>query len=194
MRIDPLYQRSYCGHQKGFSLIEVLIGLVLSGLLMSMVAMVLGQSVTNNEVVRSSAGLSSRMFTLRRILHRDLQNIVVGKGIYVEDSGFGLPTSNNFLIDGGVQVEARWDLSANMIRRHEENPAMHYESSFFFLRGLKSWRLEFFDGEKGAWVASVQFKNRAVQGNSGIKALRLELNFEDGQRVLLVERVPYANQ
>lgn len=180
--------------QKGFSLIEVLIGLVLSGLLMSMVAMVLGQSVTNNEVVRSSAGLSSRMFTLRRILHRDMQNIVAGKSLSVEDYGFAIPTNNNFLIDGAVQVEAKWDFSGNMIRRHEENDKMNYGSSFMLLRGLDSWRLELLDGQKGAWIASPQFMNRPLQGVSVIKALRLQLTFEDGQRLLLVERIPYANQ
>lgn len=121
--------------QCGFSLIEVLIGLILSGLLMSMVAMVLGQSVTNNEVVRSSAGLSSRMFTLRRVLHRDLQNIEPGKIITVTENGFMISTTNNFLIDGGVLVKADWDLSGNMIRRHEESHILNYGSSFQFLRG-----------------------------------------------------------
>ncbi|WP_432734436.1 PulJ/GspJ family protein [Maridesulfovibrio sp. FT414] len=180
--------------QKGFSLVEVLIGLVLSGLLMSMVAMVLGQSVTNNEVVRTSAGLSSRMFTLRRILHRDLQNIVVGKSVYVVENGFGLPTYNNFLMDGGVMVEASWDFSANMVRRHEENSALEYGSTYQLLRGFSSWRLELLDGKNGAWVAADQFRNRPLSTMPAIKALRLELFFEDGQSLLLVERIPYANQ
>ncbi len=86
--------------QKGFSLIEVLIGLVLSGLLMSMVAMVLGQSITNNEVVRSSAGLSSRMFTLRRILHRDMQNIIPGSTIGLESNGFSVESTHNVILEG----------------------------------------------------------------------------------------------
>lgn len=116
--------------QKGFSLIEVLIGLVLSGLLMSMVAMVLGQSVTNNEVVRSSAGLSSRMFTLRRILHRDMQNVIPGSAMGVEDNGFSLETSHNILLKGAGPILVNWDFSSNMIRRNEESPDLDFENFF----------------------------------------------------------------
>ncbi|WP_320171806.1 prepilin-type N-terminal cleavage/methylation domain-containing protein [Maridesulfovibrio sp.] len=180
--------------QGGFSLVEVLIGLVLSGLLMSMVAMVLGQSVTNNEVVRSTAGLSSRMFTMRRVLHRDLQNISVGKTLETGDNGFSIFTSSNFLVDGGVEVKAEWDFSANMIRRSESNENLGYSSSFQFLRGLESWRLEFLDSRNNAWVGAAQVGSRAVSSASGLKALRLELVFDDGQKIMFVERVPYANQ
>ncbi|WP_051249611.1 prepilin-type N-terminal cleavage/methylation domain-containing protein [Maridesulfovibrio zosterae] len=186
------YSEAACDQQQGFSLIEVLIGLVLSGLLMSMVAMVLGQSITNNEVIRSSAGLSSRMFTLRRILHRDFQNIILGSSVSVEDNGFGIKTTNNFLIDGGIKVDADWDFSGNMIRRHEENKSLEYNNSFQLLRGLKSWRIEVLDGDKGIWISGVQFSSRSVTSTSDLKAIRLNLVFEDGHSLSLVERIPYV--
>lgn len=189
------FQNNSCSitrSQRGFSLIEVLIGLVLSGLLMSMVAMVLGQSITNNEVVRSSSGLSSRMFTLRRVLHRDLQNILVGKTVFIESEGFGLQTTNNFLIDGGVGVEVIWDFSGNMIRRRERSESLDYENSFQMLRGLKSSKLELLDGAKGVWISSVQYQNRPLNLKSAIKAIRISFTFEDGNSLLIVERIPYA--
>jgi len=174
--------------------VEVLVGLVLSGLLMSMVATVMGQSITNNEIVRSSAGLSSRMFTLRRILHRDLQNKVPSKPVIVGPDGFSFVTANNFLIDGGVEVEASWDFTGNMIRRHELSESLDYTTSFQMLRGVKSWRLELLDGESGVWVSSEQYKNRALTLRSMVKALRINMVFEDGMSISLVERIPYATQ
>ncbi|WP_421903751.1 PulJ/GspJ family protein [Maridesulfovibrio sp.] len=178
--------------QKGFSLIEVLIGLVLSGLLMSMVAMVLGQSVTNNEVVRSSAGLSSRMFTLRRILHRDLQNIVPGRPLGVEEEGFSLESTHNVLLEGAGPIIVNWDFSSNMIRRLEKSPDLEFENSFFLMRGLKSWGLEFLDADKNVWISRSQQSARAMSGKSTVKAFRLKLRFEDGKDVIIVERIPYA--
>ena len=178
--------------QAGFSLVEVLIGLVLSGLLMSMVSMVLGQSITNNEVVRSSAGQSSRMFTMRRLLHRDFQNRVIGGSITVKEDGFGIGTANNFLLDGGSPVEAVWDFSGNMIRRHETREDIKYDKSFQLVSGIRSWQLELLDRKDGVWVSAIQNKGRGITLESVIKAVRLNLVFEDGQRVLIVERVPYV--
>ncbi|MBI9112663.1 MAG: prepilin-type N-terminal cleavage/methylation domain-containing protein [Maridesulfovibrio ferrireducens] len=178
--------------QSGFSLIEVLIGLMLSGLLMSMVAMVLGQSITNNEVIRSNVSLSSRMFTLRRILHRDLQNRLIDGGISVKADGFEFVSTNNYLEDGAVPVTVLWDFSGNMIRRFEQSDMLEYENSFQLMRGVTSWTLELLDGNNGSWISSAQYKSRALSSKSSIKALRLNLTFEDGQRILIVERVPYA--
>ena len=190
------FQRNhiYPESQKGFSLIEVLIGLVLSGLLMSMVAMVLGQSVTNNEVVRSSAGLSSRMFTLRRILHRDLQNIIPGRPLGVEGDGFSLESTHNVLLEGAGPIVINWDFSSNMIRRLEKSPDLEFENSFFLMRGLKSWRLEFLDADKNVWISRSQQSARALSGKSVVKAFRLKLRFEDGKDVMIVERIPYATE
>ena len=190
---------SQCSHtlsesQKGFSLIEVLIGLVLSGLLMSMVAMVLGQSVTNNEVVRSSAGLSSRMFTLRRILHRDLQNILPGKALVVKDDGFSIESSHNVLMEGAGPINVSWDFSANMIRRFEKSPGLDFENSFFLMHGLKSWGIEFLDANKNVWISRSQMAARAMSSMSTVKALRLKLRFDDGKDVMIVERIPYATE
>lgn len=178
--------------QGGFSLIEVLIGLVLSGLLMSMVAMVLGQSITNNEVVRSNVGLSSRMFTLRRILHRDLQNRVLRGTIDVEGNGFRLSSTNNLLEDGAVAVNVDWDFSGNMILRSEHSESIKYESSFQLLRGVTTWSLDFLDGKENSWISAAQYKARPLNLKSAVKALRLNLSFEDGQHILIVERIPYA--
>ncbi|WP_031482613.1 PulJ/GspJ family protein [Maridesulfovibrio frigidus] len=185
-------KNSHSLREGGFSLIEVLVGLILSGLLMSMVAMVLGQSITNNEVVRSNVGLSSRMFTLRRILHRDLQNRVIGGILEMREDGFKLVTSNNSLEDGAVPVNVFWDLSGNMIRRHEDSDKLSYASSFQLMRGVSSWTLEILDGRDGTWISALQLENRPLNLDSVIKAIRLNLVFEDGQRTLIVERIPYA--
>ena len=192
MRNSLIISGSTKSTPNGFSLIEVLIGLVLSGLLMSMVAMVLGQSITNNEVVRTSVGLSSRMFTLRRILHRDMQNRMIGSVITVKNNGFGLTSTNNFLEDGAVTVEVFWDFSGNMIRRYERADGVSYSNSFQLLRGISSWSLEMLDGKDGSWISAVQYKAKPLKMKSFIKAVRLNLTFEDGQNILLLERVPYV--
>ncbi|NDV27136.1 prepilin-type N-terminal cleavage/methylation domain-containing protein [Desulfovibrio sp. JC010] len=180
--------------QAGFSLIEVLIGLVLSGLLMSMVAMVLGQSVTNNEVVRSSAGLSSRLFTLRRILHRDLQNIVPGRMVGAGATGLTFESSHSITIENSGPVVVSWDFSSEMVRRIEKSPDLEFENSQLLMRGLKSWRLEFLDIDKNVWISLSQQRAKGVSDRSTVKAFRLRLNFEDGKEVMLLERIPYAQE
>ncbi|WP_320006658.1 prepilin-type N-terminal cleavage/methylation domain-containing protein [Maridesulfovibrio sp.] len=179
--------------QAGFSLIELLIGLVLSGLLMSMVAMVLGQSITNNEVVRSSSGLSTQMFTLRRILHRDLQNIVINRPISVEKTGLSFESNHCILLEGIGAVSVFWDFSSNMIRRTENSNSLGYGNTYMLMRGLDSWTVEFL-GNNNVWVSRSQQSNRAVRGHSGVKAIRLKLRFDDGQDVMIVERIPYATE
>lgn len=59
---------------------------------------------------------------------------------------------------------------------------------------MKSWRLELLDARNGAWIAAEQFRSRAMAVVPMIRALRLELVFDDGQNVLIVERIPYAAQ
>jgi general secretion pathway protein J len=177
--------------QAGFSLIEVLIGLVLSGLLMSMVAMVLGQSITNNEVVRSSSGLSSRMFTLRRILHRDLQNITPGASISGDGTSLIIATNNCILKPGLGTVLVTWDFSSNMIRRIESSDELEFENSYFLMRGLEYWNVEFLDGKNNVWISARQQKEQALTGGV-TKALRMKMRFDDGQDVTIVERIPYA--
>lgn len=178
--------------QQGFTLIEVMIGLVLSAMLMSMVSMVLGQSITNNEVVRNKVGLSSRMFTLRRILHRDFQSSVPGTSIAVEDSGFQLTTMNNHLLDSGLKVTVEWDFSDNMIRRSESSGNLKYEDSFLLARRVSSWQVDLLESKTDVWVSLLQYKNQPLHVNNVIKAVRISLTFENGKSVTMVERVPYA--
>ena len=190
---DPSGNHLPADRQAGFSLIEVLIGLVLSGLLMSMVAMVLGQSVTNNEVVRSSAGLSSQMFTLRRILHRDLQNIVINRPISVEKDGLSFESNHCILLEGIAGVTVFWDFSSNMIRRTEKADSLSYGNTYMLARGLKSWSVEFL-GTNNVWISQSQQGNKAVRGKAGVKAIRLKLSFENGQDAMIVERIPYVTE
>lgn len=178
--------------QQGFSLMEVLIGLVLSGMLMAMVGMVLGQSITNNEVVRNKVGLSARMFTLRRILHRDFQNRVPGGTLTAEDDGFELTTTNNFLLDAGMEVKARWVFSGNMIRRHESSAKLEYDNSFLLVRGVSSWNVEVLESRTGTWASLLQYKSQPLRVDNVIRAVRISLVFEDGKSISMVERVPYA--
>ncbi|WP_319763668.1 prepilin-type N-terminal cleavage/methylation domain-containing protein [Maridesulfovibrio sp.] len=179
--------------QGGFSLIEVLIGLVLSGLLMSMVAMVLGQSITNNEVVRSSSGLSARMFTLRRILHRDLQNILPGTSVSGDGTSLTIATNNCIFKPGVGTVTVTWDFSSSMIRRKEISDAFEFENSYFLMRGLDSWTVEFLDGKNDVWNSARQQTGRGLTGGL-TKALRMKMRFDDGQDVTIVERIPYATE
>lgn len=179
-------------NSRGFTLIEVMIGLVLSAMLMAMVGMVLGQSITNNEVVRKKVGLSSRMFTLRRVLHRDLSSRVPGASFGATENGFEITTMNNHLLDSGVQVVVRWDFSGNMIRRYESSSRLKYERSFLLDRGLASCRIDVLSARNNAWVSLLQVQSQGLTGSSTYKAIRLNLGFDDGKSITLVERIPYA--
>ncbi len=172
----------------GFSLVEVLVSLVVSGILMAMLAMVMGQVVQNDEALRGLTGKTTEAATLRRILHRDLAGI--GKPITLHPAGFSFTSSHNHLVSGPLPLDVFWTFQDGVVRRVERLPAMSYASEMVFATGLRGWQVDYFDLKSGAWING---KSGTLPENGVLlSGLCLTLVFADQTQLKIVERIPYV--
>ena len=173
--------------KKGFSLIEILVALAVAGVLIALVLRVVNQVARNSEILKSGVRVSSEAARLRRVLHRDLQNI---KGnLAVSTEGFSLTTSHNFLSGRPLEVAVRWDFSEKNVRRVEEEPELSYTKDMILLPELKSWDAELFHPEKKRWFSLRSWL--LSKFNAAPSAIKLVLNLPDREEIEMVERLPY---
>lgn len=172
----------------GFSLIEVLVSLMVSGILMAMISMVMGQVVQNDEALRGLVGKTAEAATLRRILHRDLSS--VQGPLKLDPAGFSFPSTHNHLLAGPLPVTVTWTFREGIIRRLESAPDIRYASEIIFARNLRDWQMEFHDLNGNVWING---KSGAALGPANlISGLRLTLLFADQSQLKILERIPYA--
>jgi len=173
--------------RKGFSLIEVLVALAVAGVLIALVLRVVNQVTRNSEILEAGLHISSETARLRRILHRDLQNIEAGPAFSHE--GFSLTTSHNFLSGKPLAVAVVWDFSEKNVRRVEEAPELSYAKDMILVQELKSWDAQLFHpGKKRGFDLRSWLLSRFDAAPSAIKLI---LNFPDRGEVEMVERLPY---
>ncbi len=172
----------------GFSLIEVLVSLVVSGILMAMLSMVMGQVVQNDETLRGLVGKTAEAATLRRILHRDLAEI---QGpIQLEPTGFSFPSSHTNLMPAPLPLTVTWSFREGSIRRLEAMPALQYNAEVVFAKNVRDWQMEFYDLATNTWLNG---RGGASLGlGKSISGLRLTLLFADQTQLKIVERIPYV--
>lgn len=170
---------------QGFSLVEVLVSLVLSGILMAMVTMVMAQVVGNDETLKTLVGKTGEAATLRRILHRDLAGSS-GK-IEITPSGFSLVSGQNSLLSAPLPVKVEWTFQGGSLLRRESEPGIQYASVMTMVRAPRELRLEFYDLSRNTWVNINNSPDaKAVSG------IRLSMVLADSSQMTIVERLPYA--
>ena len=174
--------------KKGFSLIEILVALAVAGVLIALVLRVVNQVARNSEILESGVRVSSEAARLRRVLHRDLQNI---KGsLAVSTEGFSLTTSHNFLSGRPLAVEVNWDFSEKNVRRVEEESELSYAKDMILFPELKSWDAELFHPAKKRWFGLQSWL--LSKFDVAPSAIKLILKFPDRGEIEMVERLPYV--
>ncbi len=172
---------------EGFTIIEVLVSLVIAGLLMAALGMVMTQVIQNDAVLADVQGASTRTATLRRLLHRDLQNLQ--GDIKPTPEGFAFPTSHNLLLDSSLTVHVAWSFTSSQVRRTESVSAMDYHVEQILASGLDSWGMKVLDLKRGRWIDLMGAPLDKLDIHPG--AIRLELVL-GGEDISLLERIPYA--
>ena len=172
--------------RNGFSLIEILVALVVAGILLGLVLRTVNQVAHNSEVLGVELRISSEAARLRRVLHRDLQNI---NGEFIPSrEGFSLATSHNFLSGQPLPMNVTWDFSEKNVRRVEEEPGLSYTKELVLLPELKSWEAQLFHPGKKRWfdLRSWLLSNFETAPS----AVKLILNLPGREKIEMVERVP----
>ena len=169
----------------GFTLVEVLVSLVLSGILMAMVTMVMAQVVGNDETLKTMVSKSTEAATLRRILHRDLAG--ASGRIVVTPTGFSLITNQNGLLPAPLPVKVEWAFLGGSLIRREAESQLEYASSMTLVRAPREFRLEIYDLSRHIWVNI----NNSPDSKSA-SGVRLSLVLADKSQLTIVERIPHA--
>jgi len=172
----------------GFTLIEVLVSLALAGILVSIIAGVMGQGILTSQALLRESRSETEKTVLRRLLHRDIKNMIWNSSLEPTPEGFRIKTGHNTLIPCSLPVEALWIFSNGKITRFEENKDLSYEKSHVLSRELKSFDLEFLTLEDKRWVGLESWL--MSQDMSGPRAVRMSLGIGKNTSFEIVEHLP----
>lgn len=182
------------GCKLGFSLIELLIALAVSGILLAVL------SGTMQEITGASMSLDNRAeeakkrLTLQRLFHRDVQNMTEPESLFFEKESVIFNTSHSTLMDSPYPVKVTWDFSKKRITRIEENELIEYESKAVIATGLSSWNFQAFNATLERWMDFDALKTVTAKSREAVlelSAMKLVLGFGN-MNINTVERLPYA--
>ena len=133
--------RQLCCGPQGFSLIELLVAMTITGILVVLLGQSMDRIMSNSAAIMNSLKYSDEMIALRKIFHRDVQNIADFNTFSVGKNGFSFVTTHNLLSDGPVPVNVDWDFSRAEVNRIEQVTELSYrkKNSYF----TKNTELEF---------------------------------------------------
>lgn len=172
----------------GFTLLEVLVGLVLAGVLGAMIAATAKQNILSSQALLQQVPTETVKTTLRRILHRDIQNMQLGSRLQPTSQGFRLSSGHNLLLNASFPVSITWSFSQGELLRREENPELGYVKEQTLCSELSSFKLEFLPTGAERWVQHQAWLLDKERPDPA--ALRLQLDMSGRKQVRIIERVP----
>ncbi len=170
---------------KGFTLVEVLAGLIIAGILSAILASVINQGIQTSQALLEERDSSIHKAALRRIIHRDIKNMEVRTSIKPETSGFSLITSHNILTSNPLPVTVNWNFSNGKIVRSEENEELLYSAEQIIHQDLNSYELDFFCMTQDRWISLDNWLLIAERGEP--VGLRLRIQFKDQKPFAIIE-------
>lgn len=176
----------------GFTIMELLVAMALMALLLSFLGQSMGQIILGSDALRGSVMNRRNMVTLRRLFHRDIQNLWDVTTMTMDQGGLEFTTSNCVSTNFPLNVRASWTFSPTVSRR-EVIEDMGYDKSLDLLEDVESATIEIWLSEEERWIELDAFVMDSASKESYLKqmrALRLTLVIE-GSTVTMVERLPH---
>lgn len=190
----------------GFSLLEVLVALVLAAILALMVSRIMDTAVQSSEGVRRAEDESRRIITLRRLLHRDIQQLDWRQPVAATPESIVFTTRHHHLHGGPLALQVRWLVGNGSLIRQESAPALGYTREMsLWPRSDASLRIEAFHPTQRDWVPADAVLPRP--GSPGAvrpvpvtaipDALRFQVRFPNAsgrfrEGITCLERIPRA--
>ncbi len=175
-------------NRKGFTLIEVLVGLAVAGMLAAIIASVIGRSIVSSQALLDQEKLGTQKTTLRTIMHRDIKSMILLSELTPVSEGFILHTGHNTLIPSSLPVEVSWIFSHGEIVRTEQNIDLDYSKQQVLSTGMRSFSLDLFCPVQGRWLGLDNWL--AGQNRPQPAALRLKLDLEGSSQIEIIEHLP----
>ncbi len=172
----------------GFTLVELLVGLAVVGILASMIASIMGQGILTSEALMRQSRGETQKTVLRRILHRDIKSMAQGSNIEAVSEGFRILTGHNTLTVSPLPVQVQWSFSHGKITRLERCDDLSYEKEQVLSPELKTFELEFLSPRDNRWThlnAWLMASDRPAP-----PAMKLKLEYNDGTTFQMVEHLP----
>lgn len=180
---------SRINQSSGFTLIEILVGLAVAGILASIIAGVMGQGILTSETLLRESRSETQKTVLRRLLHRDIKNMVWESDLEPTPDGFRINTGHNTLTSCSLPVETFWNFSNGKIIRFEESQELSYEKKQILSHELNYSELEFLSFEDNRWIRLESWLMSSDR--AGPRAMRVRLEFDDGTKFEMVEHLPF---
>lgn len=178
----------------GFSLVELLVALTVSGILLAMLSGAIRDITGSSVILDSKAENAKQRITLQRLFHRDVNNMADPESLAFEEEHVIFITSHSTLMDSPFPVKVTWDFSKKRITRTEEIEDMDYKNSSVIASGLGSWNFEAYDDKQNRWLNFNTLKAISAQSKEGVKslsAMRMAANLGEVS-MNTIERLPYA--
>ena len=173
---------------QGFTLVEILVGLAVAGMLAAVIASVMGQTLFSSRVLLEQERVDVQKTTFRKILHRDVKNMLWQSGIEPTSEGFNLLTGHNTLISSSLPVEVSWIFARGDIVRIEYNADLDYLKKQVLSTRIKFISLDMFCPVQGRWLGLDNWITG--QDRPGPGALRLRLDPGDNSKIEIIEHLP----
>ncbi|MCA1743034.1 MAG: type II secretion system protein J [Desulfonatronovibrio sp.] len=171
----------------GFSLVEILVALTVAGILSAMLASIVGQSLVSSQALMEQQGMDRQKITLRKILHRDLNEMLWASSLEPTPQGFELKTGHNTLIASSLPMQVSWNFTSNEIIRTEQNPDLDYLKKQTLSTRLNSFSMDIYCPVQKRWIPHdnwLMAKQRPAPG-----ALRLELDLDNIPHLKIIEHL-----
>lgn len=172
----------------GFTLVEILVGLTIVTIIGAMIASTTKQSILSSRALLHQGHSAAQKTVLRRILHRDIHNMLLDSSMEPTKRGFRFTSGHNLLIRSSLPVNIAWNFTQGELLRREEIPDLDYSQEQVLCPDLDSFELEFMPAGDIRWVgleAWLLNKQRPAPA-----AVRLLLRVSGRSTWEIIERIP----
>ena len=189
--LQGLYPDRYQARLKGcpgFTLVEILVGLAVAGILSAMLASVMGNSIYSSQALLEENKQTHQKTVLRRIIHRDLKNLQWQARVEPTSSGFRMLTGHNTLTSASIPMQVSWDFTEGRATRIEKSRELDYSREQILSRNMETIEIAFMSSQDQRWISHDTW----LMGNSrpAPAALRLRISFNDSEYFEIVEHIP----
>lgn len=173
---------------RGFTLIEILVGVILVGIIGAMIASATKQGILTSQAILQQGEQNARATVLRRILHRDIHGMLWKSDLVPTSQGFALKSGHNLLLESSLPAVVTWTFNAQEVVRREEIPALDYVLEQKLIPNITSYELAMMSARDRQWVNHESWIMNPQQPT--VVALRLRLQVTGRNSWEIIESLP----
>lgn len=172
----------------GFTLIEVIVGLVISSFIVVIVSGVIGNSSLFSSAANNQNELTRKKTIIRRIIHRDIEEILSDTHIStIDNTAIAYKTKHNMLSTIPFPVNVSFSWKNNKLKRIERNLDIQYYKEHVFFKNMSGCNVEFMGSENNEWISLDVWSQEYFQVNP--RAIRFVFKLNDHDSIKIIENI-----